>query len=55
MTKKDYITIAAEFKRVLDEGGEHSTLDKIAKSLCKSFLRDNPRFDEARFLFACGL
>lgn len=56
MTKKDYKLIAdaiAETKRnSLVE--EWPTMDRIAESLADNLAKDNPRFDSAKFLVACG-
>jgi hypothetical protein len=63
MTRKDYILIAAalkEAKRQIPEGGAHATWEYIANAtaacvLAHSLASDNPRFDRARFLAACGV
>jgi hypothetical protein len=63
MTRKDYVAIA----RVISDGqfincptkAEHAmmntTRSKIAYQLADLMSRDNPRFDGARFLKACGV
>lgn len=51
MTRKDYIMIAEVFAR--------SAGDDLAKflalNLADKLAEDNPRFDKARFLTACGV
>jgi len=51
MTRKDYIMIAEVFA--------HSAGDDLAKflasNLADKLAEDNPRFDRARFLEACGV
>jgi hypothetical protein len=51
MTRKDYQLIAEVFAR--------STGDDLAKILAENLAdkleQDNPRFDKARFLTACGV
>ena len=63
MTRKDYVAIA----RVISDGAlincatekeQHmntATRAKIAYQLADVMGRDNPRFDGARFLKACGI
>lgn len=58
MTRKDYMLIAAAIKethdamadRPAERGGVYNTAATIACALRK----DNPRFDAARFMDACG-
>lgn len=51
MTKKDYELIAGVFAR--------TAWDDIAKSMAVNLAieleKDNPRFDRAKFLTACGV
>ena len=64
MTKKDYEAIAREVKdalaqwpdgtSVLDVGARVATRT-LTYRLCDVFAADNPRFDRARFLRACGI
>lgn len=63
MTKKDYVAIA----RVISDGqfincptaAEYqinlATRSKIGRQLADVCASDNPRFDRARFLAACGV
>ena len=63
MTRKDYVAIAA----VISDGAlincptqaelamNTATRNKIAWQLADVMARDNPRFDGARFLKACGV
>ncbi len=61
MTRKDYVEIAKVLKSVKDLEFS-STLpptpafvaEYIAKELIPMLKRDNPAFDKARFLAACG-
>lgn len=63
MTKKDYIAIAKvvkeEYERYSPEDPERicvlESLETIAINLAGVFSSDNPRFDRARFLQACGV
>lgn len=55
MSKKYYERIAAEFKAEVakdDEGRQ--ALYNVALQLADFFGKDNERFDEDRFLKACG-
>ena len=58
MTKKHFIRIAADLKRYVDQtpeiGIERGILRGIANDLCDTFKSDNPAFDKARFIAACG-
>jgi hypothetical protein len=59
MTRKDYQLIAevfANFKQIqnLDQTINWSQED-LARNLADSLAKDNPRFDSARFLDACGV
>lgn len=62
MTKKDYIAIARELKTVrtmlqkgqLNHDCANATLEQVEHMLCQVFIENNPRFDRARFLTACG-
>lgn len=59
MTRKDYVMLArviASHRAAYDEGetqliGADSLVERIADALAA----DNPRFDRARFLKACGV
>lgn len=59
MSRKDYEAIAAALK---DEAlslshvdGASTCVPAIAARLATVFADDNPRFDRARFLAACGI
>lgn len=56
MTKKDYIliadAIAKAFPEALTYAQEEAQTDVI-ESLCTALKRDNPRFDERKFMDAC--
>jgi hypothetical protein len=54
MSRKHYEQVAACFKRNT-EHGDAATLNAVANDLASMFKADNPRFDRARFLNACGL
>lgn len=58
MTRKDYIALAAVLKSVqphsiLDEDRQQHLLD--CRAVADVLGQDNPRFDRARFLKACGV
>jgi len=59
MTRKDYIMIAeiiAFNQEQFVEGEDGRTLLKIlANQFANELQADNPRFDRARFLAACGV
>jgi len=53
MTRKDYVMIAD----VIATSWHHSADSKrtIAQNMADALGADNPRFDRARFLVACGV
>jgi hypothetical protein len=63
MTRKDYVALAAALRDTLlinlstpdqlagAKAAHHSAVTRVAVVLA----RDNPRFDRARFLAACGV
>lgn len=62
MSRKHFVMVAARIKRTLDEtangvnpAAERSVLTFLAWGLAQDFAAENPRFDRARFLKACGL
>lgn len=71
MTRKDYVAIAAvlNYQRANQEqqaalSGKHCSaehkfsayvVDAISRDIAEVMARDNPRFDRARFLKACGV
>jgi hypothetical protein len=62
MTRKDYILIAAAFKRArehvgVDFGADRALqgIEEAAVVLSGELARDNPRFDRERFLKAAGV
>ncbi len=66
MTKKDYIKIVAVIKKEIDRSksnktdqdylnGRYDATRDTALDLAVVFASDNPRFDQDRFLEACGL
>jgi hypothetical protein len=54
MTRKDYQLIASVLKNYQADGGVVIERDEIALELAKVLKADNPRFDYAKFLGACG-
>jgi hypothetical protein len=61
MTRKDYQLIAGIInnanytaRKFKDTSGE-GMLEHIANELSDELAKDNPRFDRARFLTACGV
>ena len=59
MTRKDYVMIAEILKfnrRDFNEGEDGlSLLNILSHQFANSLQDDNPRFDRARFLDACGV
>lgn len=70
MTRKDYVAIAAAIRPHVEEaqGNMHDaspsirdtasitflTLVEVSSTVADTFRVDNPRFDRARFMQACG-
>lgn len=52
MTRKDYQLIA---QAIADVWCENTAQLYIAESIADALAQDNPRFDRARFLDACGV
>ena len=61
MTRKDYVAIAAALHRTgmaVNIGGKKTAEYAIrlaATDIAATMAADNPRFDRARFLAACGV
>jgi hypothetical protein len=62
MTRKDYIAIAAAIKEARSHGAETVAATEFnlgvttaTQRVADVLARDNPRFDRARFLTACGV
>jgi hypothetical protein len=58
VSRKDYVAIAAAIKEVVDSTDNiniHDHLHHVVRNLCSVFAADNPHFDRARFIVACGL
>ena len=59
MTRKDYVAIAGCFKRASDSHQQDkdglAALAHVADAIAYQMAQDNPRFDRARFLKACGV
>lgn len=62
MTRKDYELIAQLIRDQLDAASNdsakehaHAYLGALAKDMAHEFAANNPRFDRARFLKACGV
>ena len=63
MTKKDYERIARALKQAaanitdagLTDHSAHVAWNECAATLADALAEDNPRFDRARFLAACGV
>jgi len=51
-TKKDYVAVA---NAIHTATADAISKENIAFALIAYFEQDNPRFDRARFLLACGL
>lgn len=54
MTRKDYVILADVIKN-LDEVIDSYALEALAENMSDALAKDNPRFDRARFLVACGV
>ena len=54
MTRKHFEMIADSIRRSRN-GSNHKTLRALALTLCVKFKEENPRFNEGRFLEACGV
>ena len=68
MSRKDYLAFAAIIRHSLEDSRKHNShgqfamvtkivqdqLLTIARMLCEEFEDDNPRFDEEKFMRACG-
>lgn len=57
MTRKDYVLIAEAFKVAAEAVDYPERLGALlaANEIAHRLERDNPRFDRARFMAACGL
>lgn len=60
MTRKDYVAIARAFdyqrQAVADMGAQaKQAVTDCAVAVAHVMMQDNPRFDRARFLKACGV
>lgn len=59
MTRKDYVLIAEVFKANREdfiEGEDgYAVIGIMAHQIANALQADNPRFDRARFLDACGV
>lgn len=59
MTKKDYVLIAAALERAVLACGKNADeitgVQRAAICLGNDLAQENPRFDRARFLKACGV
>lgn len=55
MTRKDYELIARCIKGAVDAHGRTASIVLAADNLAMQLRSTNPRFDENRFLVACGV
>lgn len=53
--RQDYRLVASNIKHTLECGGDATTLRALAMSIALDFAKDNPQFDEKKFLDYCGL
>jgi hypothetical protein len=53
--RQDYRLIAGNIKHTLECGGDSTTLRALAMGIALDFAKDNPQFDEDKFLEYCGL
>ena len=54
LTKTDFVTIAKEIKTINETFPPEMRYDRLVNQLCEVFKRSNGRFDEEKFLNACG-
>lgn len=55
MTRKDYVLIAEAIRRENDAPGYAEKNRGVVYAIAAALASENPRFDRARFLKACGL
>jgi len=66
MSKKNYVLVAKCIKHAVDTGpkendtigikmGYDGALRRIVDGLVSEFQQDNPKFDRAKFIKACGI
>jgi len=57
MSRKHYVAVAAMLRVHISVSGDQEAagMREVARSLATLFADDNPRFDRARFLAACGV
>lgn len=55
LTKKNYEAIAKVFYAYISTGTGVNIAKPLAKDLADYFTTDNPKFNRARFLAACGI
>ncbi len=55
MTRGDYVMVARVIVDEVERAEDLDVIGRIAGGLADVFAADNPRFDRARFLTACGL
>jgi hypothetical protein len=55
MTKKDFVAIAGAMKKLRAKSVDPGSIDKASKVLADVCAAHNSRFDEERFLQACGV
>ena len=59
MTRKDYVLISQTLADLMQDfnncGDDSVSLSLVAEELADALATDNPRFDRARFLEACGV
>ena len=57
MTRKDYQLIASAISELASDfgKGEVVAINLVADTLADALAQENPRFDRAKFLTACGV
>lgn len=55
MTRKDYVVIAEAIRKASQAPGYAERNAFVAHAIADALAADNPRFDRARFLSACGV
>jgi len=53
MSKKHYEAIASLIKKRSPQN--HWSFNMLVRDLCETFKAENPRFNESKFIKACGL
>ncbi len=55
LTRQDFNSIAESMKQRVEHSNHHPEVVKVIEDLAVALRSTNPRFDKARFLWACGI